>query len=221
MSNTNVAPQVAQRPRDTTELQRYSKVLIFGLVVFGLLYWYTVAQDIPSPVNKAVADTSVILMGASMLLSSICYFWNFLDFKIIYRKYLGMVGFAFGILHIVLSFSALQRLFLLETWQQNAYAPALAGLLAAIIFGVMAVISNTFAMSVLGGKLWRYILRTGYLAMILVLAHVVLLKLARWTTWYNQGMQSPPSASLLISVFIVIVVVMRVLLWWSIKRKRT
>lgn len=216
-------PAVANTPvvkvRPASVLGLYFRVTVFGLIVFGLLYFYTSSNKTPNPLNKAVADTSIILMGLSMLLSSICYFWNFLDAKIIYRKYLGLIGFAFALVHIVLSYSLLERLFTVTTWQQGSYWPALTGAIAAVIFAVMAIISNTFAASRLGGKTWRFILRTGYLAMFLILAHVVLLKSARWMTWYNEGMQSPPSASLIAAGFIVLVLVMRIILWLTLKKK--
>jgi len=198
----------------------YLRVLVLGLIVFGLSYFYTSFNQIPNALNKSVADTSVILIGLSMLLSSICYFWNSLDSKIIYRKHLGLIGFAFGLVHIGLSLSLLQRLFNIETWQKGAFWPALTGLIAALIFAVMTFISNKYAASHLGGKVWRMILRTGYVAILLVFAHIVLLKSSRWITWYQAGMKTPPSMSLIVSGLIVIVLGMRVLLWWALKKNQ-
>ena len=83
----------------------------------------------------------------------------------------------------------------------------------------MAVISNMYMTRMLGGKWWKIILRTGYLAVILVLAHVVLLKSARWMRWYQDGMETFPSLSLLVSVFMVIVVLMRIALWMALKKR--
>jgi hypothetical protein len=62
-------------------------------------------------------------------------------------------------------------------------------------------------------------LRWGYAAVILVFAHVVLLKSARWITWYNGGMVTPPSLSLMVSGFMLLVLVMRVVLLLTLKRK--
>jgi DMSO/TMAO reductase YedYZ heme-binding membrane subunit len=173
---------------------RYWKVLILGLGLFGLTYWYLSFQKVPSPLNKAVADTSVFLMGFSMVLS-------------------------FGLVHIGLSFAALERLFLAVTWQQNAAWPALTGLIAAVIFSLMTLVSNRLMASRLGGKTWKVILHTGYIAMGLVLAHVVLLKSVRWLTWYHQGMATAPATSLIVAGFIVVVLVMRMVLWGSLKKR--
>jgi DMSO/TMAO reductase YedYZ heme-binding membrane subunit len=206
---------IPQRPWLDREGWFYLKTSILSLVVFGGCYAYLRFLGIPGELNKSAADAAIILMGWSMLLSSVCYFWNSLDWAIIYRKYLGLVGFAYAIAHLVLSWQPFVNLFQAETWQRGAAWPAFAGTLAMVIFTIMAIISNSFLARKLGGLWWRRILRTGYVAIIFVWLHVVLLKSARWVTWYQEGMQTLPSLSLLVSVFMVIVIVMRVALWWS------
>jgi DMSO/TMAO reductase YedYZ heme-binding membrane subunit len=202
----------------TRELGFYLKTSIFGLIVFAMCYGYLRWMNIPGELNKSVADTSILLMGLSMVLSSVCYFWNFLDWAIVYRKYLGLIGFAFGLAHVVLSWNVLLSLMQATTWEQGKMWPALAGTVALLIFTVMALISNSFSARLLGGKNWRYILRTGYLAVILVSFHVVLLKSARWVTWYQGGMKTPPSLSLIVTIFMAVVVIMRLLLWLRLSR---
>lgn len=193
----------------------YIKTAVLSLAVFGACYGYLWFLAIPGELNKSVADTAIILMGWSMLLSSVCYFWNAMDWAIIYRKYLGLVGFAYALAHMALSWQPFVNLFLAETWQKGAAWPALAGTVAMVIFAIMAAISNSLLARKLGGLWWRRILRTGYVAIIFVWLHVVLLKSARWLTWYQEGMQTLPSLSLLVSVFMVVVLVMRLALWWS------
>lgn len=208
---------IAKKPAKVSMWKFYFHSLVFGLIVYGFAYAYTSFNKTPGVLNKSAADASTILIGLSMLLTSLCYFFNFMDSKIIYRKYLGLIGFAFGVVHIGLSFSTLTSLFNVEVWQKGAMWPALTGLLATIIFTIMTLISNKLSMTVLGTKLWRNILRTGYLAMIFVWLHVVLLKSARWVTWYNGGMKTLPSMSLMVTVFITIVILMRVLMWAKIR----
>lgn len=203
------------KPSQRREAMFYAKTSLFAAAVFLACFGYLKFLDIPGEVNKSVADTAIILMGLSMLISSICYYWNRFDWTIIYRKYLGLVGFAFGIAHLLLSWGAFTSLFRATTWSSGAYMPALAGVVALGIFAIMAAVSNTFAASKLGGKVWRYILRTGYLAVIFVFLHVVLLKSARWVSWFTEGMKTLPSLSLLVSIFMVVVIVMRLLLWFS------
>lgn len=212
--------KVVKKVGPISELTLYFHSALFGLLVFGICYWYTSILKIPNVLNKSVADAAVVLIGFSMLLSSLCYFWNFVDSKIVYRKHLGLVGFAFAVTHIVLSFSALQSLFEVATWQKNAMWPMLTGALAMIIFSIMAAISNQFMATELGGKVWRGILRTGYIGVVLVWAHVILLKAPRWLTWLQGGMKTPPSTSIIISCFLAFVVLMRIALWFSLKPKQ-
>jgi DMSO/TMAO reductase YedYZ heme-binding membrane subunit len=201
------------------ELSFYFKTSIFSALVFAACYGYLRWLNVPGELNKSAADTAILLMGMSMLLSSVCYFWNFLDWAIVYRKYLGLIGFAFGVAHLSLSWAPFLSLFKATTWQDGKMWPVLTGALAFGIFTIMALVSNSFLARKLGGKLWRYILRTGYLAVILVWFHVVLLKSPRWITWYQGGMKTPPSLSLIVAVFMFIVVVMRLVLWIALARK--
>ncbi len=217
---SQLVPSVHPLHTPLSETQKYIHVLILGLFVFAGIYGYLVWQKMPNLLNKAVADTSIILIGLSFLLSSICYFWNFLDFSIVYRKHLGLLGFAFGVVHTGLSFSALQRLFLFSTWQKGMQWPALAGTLALVIFSIMALISNTYAATKLGGVLWRKVLRTGYVAVILIWIHVYLLKSMRWIQWIQGGFKAPPSTSFIVILFMTIVLGMRLALWWSLLKKK-
>lgn len=215
--DTSVQPKPVSPARTYSELGMYIRTLVFSLVLYGALYFYTLKMGIPGTLNKATADTSIVLIALSMLMSSLSYFFNVFDSKIKYRKHLGLIGFAFGVAHIGLSFSALQALFNIAVWQKGAMWPALTGALATVIFIIMTLISNRMAMTKLGVNLWRNILRTGYIAMLLVLAHVVLLKSPRWITWIQGGMKTPPSTSFMVSIFVVIVVVMRLVMWLKIR----
>lgn len=202
------------------ELKFYLQSLVFSLFIFALSYVYISWQSIPSALNKSVADTAAFLVGSSMIMSGMAYFFNFLDRKVIYRKYIGLMGFAFAMVHLMLSFSAFQNLLKVETWQNLTMWPMLAGLLALIIFTLMALVSNQLAIRFLGAKLWRGILRFGYVGIFFVLVHVFLLKSARWLTWLQGGMQGWPSLSLMVGVFAVLVILLRIALWLSLKRRR-
>lgn len=202
------------------ELKFYFQSLVFSLFVFILFYIYISSQNIPGALNKSVADTAAFLVGSSMIMSGMAYFFNFLDKKVIYRKYIGLMGFVFAAIHLILSFTAFQNLLKIETWQSLAMWPILTGSLALIIFTFMALISNQFAIRLLGAKLWRGILRFGYVGIFFVLVHVFLLKSARWLTWFQGGMQGWPSLSLIVSIFIVLVILLRIALEFSLKRRR-
>ena len=204
-----------------SDLALYLRTLVFSLVIFGLTYGYTAWMKLPNVLNKSVADTSIILIGLSMLLSGVCYFWNLFDTKIVYRKHLGLVGFAYGVIHMVLSYQAFLAFFSSATWIKGVPWAALTGLIAAVIFLIMTISSNQYSAIHLGGKVWRMVLRTGYIAVLLVMAHVIILKLSRWLTWYDNGMATPPSLSLIVTVFMAIVILLRLALWRSLKTKQS
>jgi DMSO/TMAO reductase YedYZ heme-binding membrane subunit len=207
-------------PASSSDWIRYVKTALFGAVVFGLCYSYIRWTGAPNELNKSLADTSILLISFSMVISSLCYFWNTLDWTIVYRKHLGILGFAFGVAHLSQSWGAFMSLLDATTWQQGKMWPVLMGALALGLFAAMAIISNTVAALLLGGKIWRYILRSGYLAIIFVWLHVVLLKSARWILWYEGGMKTPPSLSLIVTGVMSVVLLARVVLWWRLRRAK-
>lgn len=215
-----IIKKVSPTKKPMSELSRYVRTAAFSALTFGLTYGYTSWMKIPNQLNKSVADTAIILIGLSMVMSSVGYFWNRFDHLVIFRKHLGLVGFAYGVAHWLLSWGLFLSVLKAETWQKGAMWPAFTGVVALVIFTIMALISNQFSARLLGGKWWRFILRTGYAAVLLVAAHVVLLKGPRWITWYEGGMKTPPSMSLMVTVFMAVVVLMRVALWWSIKQQK-
>lgn len=203
----------------TYEQNLYIKTSLFSILLFGLFYGYMAWLGAPNTLNKAFADTAITLMGLSMIVSGLAYFFNFFKPMLEYRKHVGLIGFVFLIGHIVLSFSTLLLLFNASTWTSGKMWPALTGLLATIIFTIMAAISNRFFARVLGGTRWKLILRTGYIALFLAGVHVILLKSARWIPWYQGGMKTSPSLSLIVTVVVALVLLMRIVLWIALKTK--
>lgn len=202
------------------DLNLYLKTFVFALFIFLGAYLYLSWLKIPGTLNKTTADTAALLVALSMIFSSLGYFFNFADRLAIYRKHLGMIGFGFAVWHLLLSWSALLNLFKVETWESGKMWPMLTGFLAFSIFTVMALISNQLSTRLLGSKLWKGILRFGFLALILVMLHVFFLKSARWLTWYQEGMQGPPALSLLVVIFTAMVLILRLALWFSLSKRR-
>lgn len=203
------------------EIRLYAQVLLFSEIVFGLFYFYLLKTSATSPVNYAVANTAVFVMGLSMILSGVCYFWNTFDRFSIYKKYLGLVGFGFAAAHFIIHFQAFTRLFSPTIWQRTFGWVLLSGLVSLLIFTVMALISNNFMARKLGGRNWKLTLRTGYIALLLAGIHVVLLRSDDWASWYSEGMHTLPSLNMLIALFILIVIGMRIALWIALKRKKS
>lgn len=204
----------------SSDLKMYIQTLFLGFVLFVASYYYIIWLKIPNPLNKAVADTSMYLIGLSMMLASLCYFWNIFDRFITYRKHLGLVGVLFGFTHIYLSLGVLQKLFVAETWQKGVPWGPFTGALAAVIFIIMTLVSPGAIAQIIGGHLWRIILRFGHVAVVLIWLHVYFLKWGYIVKWYNEGMKSFPSTSLIVLGFMTIVIVLRIALSIALAKKK-
>lgn len=169
--------------------------------------------------NKVFATTSLVLIGLSFALSGLCYFWDFVDTKIIYRKFLGLVGFAFAIVHIVVTLNFLPHKFAYPDWFIVHKTSVIFAILALFIFTGMAAISNRFTAIELGNKRWRITLRIGYLAFIFIIIHFTLLKYQGWIKWFATREPWLPPLSLLEIIFAIAVIILRIALFISIHKK--
>ncbi|MDP3965079.1 MAG: hypothetical protein Q8Q20_05525 [bacterium] len=173
--------------------------------------------------NAALADTAIILIGLSFALSGICYFWDFFDTKIIYRKYLGITGFAYALAHGLIAYflyfvipNDQSRYDALYVWEvfgfqvNNAYA-FLFGATALLILLFMASISNTAGMKRYGQR-WRPLLRLGYLAYFLALLHYGIKRYEVWEIWLTERPSVLPPFSLLLTAFVLLVFILRLAL---------
>ena len=162
--------------------------------------------------NKAVGQTAVILIGLSFLLGPLCKIFHFLSHHIQYRKYFGLFGFGFVVLHIVFSLLQWPDRFNLQ-WYIDHLVGIIAAIIAMLIFTVLAFTSRASIMHSLGGPRWKMIQRTGYIAVVLVLIHIYIASSLRWQQWFAGEVSMP--TSLLIFVFGIVVIVARLiaLLW--------
>ena len=204
--------------------------LILILVIF---YYYLSESSFDLHYfNKSLASTAVILIGLSFALSGLCYFWDFADTKLLYRKFIGIVGFGTGLLHAYISllfyinkmeYSG-SNFDLYNKWNfygfdvSNVYA-FIFGLIALIIFAFMTGISNRYATVELGGQRWRIFLRTGYIALFLILLHFSIKNYTNWLLWFESGNLWPPM-NLILVIFIFLVFFLRAALEIDINRKK-
>ncbi len=213
--------QIIDRTPRTHELQlwRDSWLVGGGLTMFMFLYLLAFSV-IPADIlmlNQAFANAGMVIIGLSFALSGLCYFWDFVDTKIIYRKHLGLVGFwlivAHGVITLGLPEFPLAAFFLPE----NIIA-FLAAVGATLILIMMALISNQVAVRELGGKRWRALLRLGYLAYIFGIIHMAIKKYPVWSDWAITGASSGmPPISLLVVFFAICVLSLRLTLWSAIR----
>lgn len=209
-----------------------------SLFVLVFCYWYlwlTEPGTLPVTMNKALADSAMILIGLSFMLSSLCYFWDFVDCKIVYRKYLGLWGFALGVTHGVMSLVfylywkprgyETNSIFVLDHhWDlgiflvSNLYA-FVSAVVAFFIFLMMTLISNQYAIHELGGVWWRRLLRVGYFAYVLAALHFLIKNIPEWQALARVGESVLPPLNFLIFLLVIGVVSLRTALWWSLRKK--
>ncbi len=159
----------------TRKLWMNSLLIMFG--VNGFFFLYVTLLDGPFTLisfAKVMAGTANFLFAASLSLSSLGYFFDFLDSKVVYRKYFGLLGY----------FSALTYMLLLPILQPERYwygffenfwtSDFLLGISAMAIFTMMTLISNDRAMMAIGPVRWRNLLRFGYLAFFLLVVRAMM-----------------------------------------------
>lgn len=196
--------------------------LLFSVLITVLcgayvrMYFHTFSTRV---LNETFADAGLIIIGCSFALSGICYFWNFLDTKIVYRKYLGLIGFFLIVLHVLLS------LFFVPFPITDYFTPAhrtafTAALISLVIFVCMAFISNRYAVHQLGGAHWRILLRTGYAAYFLALIHFALRKGPEWDRWLAHHTSILPPLSMIVVVLGCAVLALRFALFLALSQKK-
>ncbi|MEP7166587.1 MAG: hypothetical protein ABI758_01250 [Candidatus Woesebacteria bacterium] len=195
-------------------------ILFAGLIyalssVYGVLYVQTISIAVCS---EALAFTAGILIGSSFVLSSLTYFFNFMDTKLKYRKQLGLLGY-----YVALAYSI--TLFLRNVDHYGTHAStslgtreALLGLSAMAILSMMAIISGNWAIKLLGNR-WRMLLRTGYIAYILLIIRAFIIEGGSWRQWAFSFMSLPPPR-LILSIFALIVIYARIGLEIALRLKK-
>jgi len=183
--------------------------------------------------NKAFAHVAILMIIFSFALSGLCYFIKKIENKIVYRRYFGITGFYYGLVH---------GLFSLYTYFFNKAAPMptynffkswtlfglkisnviafLFGLGALIYFLFMTLISNEKGQRKFKQK-WRILLRIGYIAIFFVLIHFTLKKSGWWAGWFSNlklAFTLPP-LSLLVMIILFLVIILRIALHFSVKFK--
>ncbi len=123
---------------------------------------------------KVIAGVSNLFLGISLSLSSFGYYFNFLDSKVVYRKYFGLVGYFAALFYCVLLAIVRPERYFFGFFENFFTSDILLGLLSMVIFTGMALISNNKAMLWIGPQRWRKYLRFGFLAYFLLVVRAYL-----------------------------------------------
>jgi DMSO/TMAO reductase YedYZ heme-binding membrane subunit len=190
----------------------WQEVFIFSVAVSGLwgLYVFGTEGEAWSAlfVAKVLAGTAGILLAGSLGMSSICYFFDFADSKIIYRKYLGLWGYLYALAYTVVIALLFPERYLVSFPQNLFNVDAGLGFLSMAIFTGMALISNSAATRLLGGQRWRNLLRFGYVAYALLVVRGIVLDAAEWQEFFTTY-NSWPSVRMILTVLGLLVLTLR------------
>ncbi|MDA1317005.1 MAG: ferric reductase-like transmembrane domain-containing protein [bacterium] len=202
----------------TNDQRMWIEMIVYSIILLIVISGYYFVQSSSftgQTVNRIVADLSILLIGISLILSSVCYFWNFADKYIIYRKHMGLVGVGYMILHIVLStvlpnYAPFPGYYLTDARIMSFTA----AVLGTIIFALMGIASNRFAIQEIGPQLWRKLMRVGFIGFAFTLYHFSSKGMPYWSLWFMGESRSViPSFGLIVFMFGLVVIGLRIALW--------
>jgi hypothetical protein len=201
--------------------------LTCAAVVFGCVYFF-VRQRLKDGfwrfdltiLNKSLGTAALFLVALSMFLTGVAFFSRRSNRRLAYRKYYGLAGFWTALGHALITHFGLPAAGLHAERKFGALLSDVPGLVALVLFGAMAALSNAAAKGRLGGETWRKTLRYGgYAALALALVHTALLKGASWGKYLRTLDPVLPSLSLPAALFAAAAVILRLAVWASGRRK--
>lgn len=167
--------------------------------------------------NRAFASAGMVVIGYSYILSGITYYWDFLDKTLVYRKHLGLVGFYMIVIHFLLSLVVFP---FMNYFRESSIMAFMFGFNSLAILVMMALISNKYSVAHIGGKMWRVLLRLGYVSYVFAVIHFWLRNSFKWSSWLDGTWRSDfPPTSLIVFLFAAYVIFVRVMLEISLRLK--
>lgn len=150
--------------------------VIIAIAVFALIMsYFVVLRNLPFNLaftNRTFAISSVFLIGLSFILGPLARFLPKIFVPMLeYRKPLGLLGYGFAIVHVIMSLLIVES----EVYAESRLS-LVAGMLALLIFSFVAFSSMTRSIKAFGFERWQQIQRSGYLAYALVIVHFSILE---------------------------------------------
>lgn len=196
----------------------YLRSFIFSFVLFIVIYFIRIKGLLFFIIslyylNKALAWTAFFLVGVSMSLTSVAFFIKRWQRMIIYRKYLGVVGFWYFVAHALTSLFLLKDLFPFPGYffaKENFWS-TVASIIAATILLAMIISSREGMVKIIGTTWWRRTLRLGFIVLVLIVIHF---NLKYWG-------QTRPALVIIGMIYVVFILILRLILEISLRRKKT
>lgn len=212
------------KPTIPSDWKLWFQSLSLASYVYIIVALYIAGLDglvTPRYVNLALGDTATIMVILSMGMSSITYYWHVADHAMLFRKHFGIIGFVFSLFHFIFSLVLIEqhRTLTAFIWDPHNTVAFFTGLGAFIILTFMTVISHRLAVKYLGGRVWRVLLRLGYVAILLSVVHIMWRNWGEWFGWLTGKSDSLfPPMGLLITVAAVSVCILRIGMYFGTKK---
>ncbi|MBI3587936.1 ferric reductase-like transmembrane domain-containing protein [Candidatus Micrarchaeota archaeon] len=184
-----------------------SRARMAALAIF-LLLWvsYAYFEVSFSMANKMSALLAVVFIGISLALGPLTRFFpNAFGKWIPHRKFFGILGLALALVHEFLSTMLFPLAGLADPSNPKA-AAFYAGLLALLVFLVMGFSSGEEYARKWGYEKWKLVQKLGYLALLLVIVHFVVMEL-------KAGVFKVRPAGQAVLAFAILVILLRLAAW--------
>lgn len=168
--------------------------------------------------NKALAGAAMTLLALTFIIGPVTRYFDRFDTWLGYRKEIGIMAGFLAILHGLVSYYLLPLKFP-NTWIDFTALEFGAGLVGAILLGLLFFISFKSAIALLGAARWWFLQRWGLRLVVgLTLAHVYVMKWEGWVRWLTKSsgqataeLANPtlPGLGILVTLFITWVVIVR------------
>lgn len=200
--------------------------IVLALVLLALTniynFFYFGAITTKSTV-EAIAGAAAFLIGISFSLSSMSYYFNFLDTKLAYRKEIGLIGYYLAVVYATLLIVTNPERYLSGFLKNLMSADFILGLLALLILSAMALVSINKVMMKITPAVGKKILHLGYFAYSLLIIRAIVIERETWLLWFESFNKIPP-ARLLVTLFASFIIILRLTMATSIfirNRKKT
>jgi DMSO/TMAO reductase YedYZ heme-binding membrane subunit len=150
--------------------------------------------------NKAMAIASVVSIAFALSFGPIYRLTAKFRKSMRVRRPLGITGVAMAILHVLLTLCFIPK-FNFDYYKAHA-GEVIVGMVAFAGFLVLMATSFRWALKRLGRMKWKIIQKFGYVFLILVLLHAIILtgKVWNWPKWFSQMKEPVPPGSFAIFV---------------------
>jgi DMSO/TMAO reductase YedYZ heme-binding membrane subunit len=197
-------------------------IAIFGFSLLYAIVRYHIAGDVPWRhfplfiLNKATSLAAVFFIGASYLIGKVIR-WHDHDraLRLVVIKFCGLMGFFLAGVHTLFSLSLLSPAYYGKYFDEvgrfnlEGEIAISVGVLAVFLLLGPAVTTLPMMPKAIGGVRWKRNQRLGYVALALVVVHLVALGLKGWMVPVNWHGGIPPVSLVAVLVALVPLVVKR------------